>query len=201
MESLRRRIMISPLVGALALCACTNAVAQSPAASAAGTELATLIGHVAKQTGKRFILDPRVRGEVLLIAVDPASIDYANFLTVLQVNGFAAVEDGRFVRIVPDAIVRQLPLPIVQKPETLPDAAYMTKVIAVRNVPAAQLVPILRPLLPQQAHLAAEVCTNHLLIVDTAGNVARIEAIVKSLDQGDSYKPASCRPSEGGARN
>jgi len=59
-------------------------------------------------------------------------------------------------------------------------------------VPAAQLVPILRPLLPQYAHLAALPYENTLLIVDRYANVKRIEAIVKALDVGTPYKPEKC---------
>jgi Bacterial type II/III secretion system short domain len=62
----------------------------------------------------------------------------------------------------------------------------------VKNTPAAFLVPILRPMLPQMAQLAAYPCSNSLLIVDSSANVKRIEAVVKALDVGAPYKPAPC---------
>jgi general secretion pathway protein D len=63
----------------------------------------------------------------------------------------------------------------------------------VKSVPAAQLVPILRPLLPQQAHLVAIACTNVLVIVDTFANVQRIEKLVRALDTaGEPYKSDKC---------
>jgi len=62
----------------------------------------------------------------------------------------------------------------------------------VKNGPAAFLVPILRPMLPQYAHLAAAVCSNSLLVVDSYANVRRIETIVKILDAGTPYKPEKC---------
>jgi general secretion pathway protein D len=152
----------------------------------------TLIDAVAKKTGKHFVVDPRVNTDVTLVETDPASIDYGQFLTILQVNGLAAVDGDGLVRVVPDAVVRYLSLPIASAKEDLPDAAYVTKVIHVRSVPAAQVVPLLRPLLPQQAHFAAFPCTNDLLIVDTVGNVKRIEALVQSLDTGAPFKPGNC---------
>lgn len=155
--------------------------------------ITSLISTVAKKSGKKFVIDPRVRSDVVLIEQRAAAISYEDFLTVLQTHGFAAVETGNLVRIVPDAVVRQLSLPIVRGKEKHFDAEYVTKVVRVRSVPAAMLVPMLRPLLPQQAHLAAAVCSNDLVIVDTAGNVKRIEALVHALDQGsEPYTPEHC---------
>ena len=88
-----------------------------------------------------------------------------------------AMPAGDYVRIVPDAQVRQLPLPLVTGKERHPDAEYVSKVIVPRNISAMQLVPILRPLLPQSAHLVALPCTNSLVIVDSYGNIRRIEAL------------------------
>jgi type II secretory pathway component GspD/PulD (secretin) len=75
---------------------------------------------------------------------------------------------------------------------TYPDAQWVTTVIAIKNVPAATLVPILRPLLPVSAHLAAAVCSNSLLITDTFAKVRLLEKLVSSLDVGSPYVPRSC---------
>jgi type II secretory pathway component GspD/PulD (secretin) len=87
-------------------------------------------------------------------------------------------------------LIRALPIPTISGKETRPDAEFVTKVITVKNVPAGQLVPILRPMLPQAAHLVAFPCNNRLLIVDTFANVRRIENVVESLDVGEPYKPS-----------
>jgi general secretion pathway protein D len=154
-----------------------------------------LLASVAKKSGKTFIVDPRVRADVILVGHDAASVSYNELMSILQVYGFTALESGGFVRIVPDAVVRQLPLPFADKDKRA-DTEYVNAVVTVKNVPAAQLVPILRPLLPQQAHLAAFPCTNNLIMVDTYGNVKRIEAIVRSLDTGTPFRPESCAPAE-----
>jgi general secretion pathway protein D len=101
--------------------------------------------------------------------------------------------------VIPDAIVRQLPVPLVTGKQTRPQAEYVTKVIAVKSVPAAHLVPILRPMLPQQAHLVALPCTNSLIIVDTFGNIRRLEELVQSLDRGEPYEPPKCQAWESAA--
>jgi len=73
-------------------------------------------------------------------------------------------------------------------------AEYVTRLIRVRSIPATQLVPILRSLLPQNAHLAAVSCTNELIIVDTYANVRRIESVVAAMDKGEPMPLEKCAP-------
>ena len=191
----RKHGSIVAAVALLAIVVAPAAGAQSePAATArkGGVPVEELITAVAKRTGKTFIVDPRVQGEAVLIGSDPAKIDYAELLSVLQVHGFAAVERGNVVRVIPDANVRQQPVAIVTGKESHPDAEFVTKTFTLKNVPAAQLVPILRPLIPQMGHLVAFPCTNMLMLVDTFGNVQRIEKLVQALDVGGPYTLPKC---------
>jgi general secretion pathway protein D len=180
------------LLAASSPLASAQSASTSEPSSDSGIPLTQLIAAVSKKTGKKFVVDSRVRGGATLIGQDPASIDYAELLMILEVNGFTAVEGGGYVRVVPDANVRSLATPIVSGKETLPDSEYVTRLIPVKNVPAGLLVPILRPLLPQQAHLAAEICSNTLVMVDRFANVKRIEAMIQSLDKGEAYKSQRC---------
>jgi len=172
----------------------TAPVSEEPAATAAGSEdmgvpVHAVIRAVARRTGKRFVIDSRLHENVQLVGEEVDKVSYGELLTILQVQGFAAVEGGGFVRVIPDSSVRQSALPLVVGGATYPDAQYVAAVIQVRKVPASSLVPILRPLLPQQAHLAASVCTNSLVMVDTFANVRRIQSLIAALDTGDGYKP------------
>ena len=198
-----RRALVHACVALSFLFAVDAGLAQTPTADAVAQgntiPVTTLISIVAERKGKKFIVDPRVRADVTLAGRSASSISYEEFLTVLQVHGFAVVEGADLVRIVPDAVVRQLPLPITQGTEKRLGSEYVTKIIAVRNVPAAMLVPLLRPLLPQQAHFAAAVCSNDLLIVDTVANVRRIEALVHALDKGEPFKADGCVAQESAA--
>lgn len=168
--------------------------AQSATAEPNTTPISTILAAVAKSSGKKFIIDPRVRGDVQLLQNDPASMTYDEFLMLLQVHGFAAVTNGDYVQVVPDASVRSLALP-TDVDDAHPLAEYVTRVVSVKSVPAAMLVPILRPLIPQQGHLVALPCTNDLIIVDTFGNVQRLEKVIRSLDDGEPYKPEKCSAS------
>jgi general secretion pathway protein D len=164
--------------------------AQSDAVESNTTALSTILAAVAKSSGKKFIVDPRVRADVQLLQ-NPASLTYDDFLMLIQVHGFAAVTNGDYVRVVPDANIRHMAIPTVVG-DTHPLAEYVTRVVSVKSVPAAMLVPLLRPLIPQQGHLVALPCTNNLIVVDTFGNVQRLEKIIQSLDRGEPYKPEKC---------
>jgi general secretion pathway protein D len=161
-------------------------------AMAGAVPLERVIAAVAKRTGKKFIVDPRVGGDVTVVGHEPTSIDYATLLTVLQVHGFAAVEQAGYVRVIPDATIRQQSLPVVSGKESYADGEYVNKIIMLKSASAMHLVPILRPLLPQVAHLVALPCKNALLVTDVYASVQRIEKIARALDVGEPYTPPSC---------
>lgn len=148
-------------------------------------EITQVIEAVANATGRNIIVDPRVRAQVTMLSTTPMSPDefYEAFLALLQVHGFVAVPSGKNLKILPDANVRTMP------GNDLPDRVsaisdeIVTQVVGVKNVSAVQLVAILRPLLPQQAHLAAYPASNMLIISDRANNVNRIIRIIRRIDQ------------------
>lgn len=148
-----------------------------------GVEIRSIIQAVSAVTGKNFIIDPRVRQEVTMISTTPMSPDafYEAFLSILQVHGYAAVPSGDVIKIIPDASVRQFPTYLGTSGAAGDD--IVTQVIAVQNVGAAQLVPILRPLIPQYGHLAAHPGSNMLIISDRSSNVARMVSIIRRIDQ------------------
>ena len=196
--------MLCAFVALLAsLCAGAQAPSESRAVTEAspgaeashvpgGVPLTDLILAVSKSTGKKFLLDPRVRGEAILLGRSPSSLSYSDLLTVLRIHGFAAVEGSSGVEVLPDAFARTMATPLITEKETRPESEIVTATIHVKNSPAAQLVPILRPLLPQYAHIAADICSNILIVVDTYSNVKRVEAIVQRLDVGEPFKPQTC---------
>ena len=195
----RVRISILAATALLTMVAAPSASAQveraedkSPPALAGAVPLERVIAAVAKRTGKKFIVDPRLRGDATLIGQEPTSVDYPTLLLILRIHGFAAVEQGGYVQVVPDANIRQYPVPIATGKESYADGEYVNKVIILKNVPAAHLVPTLRPVLPQSAHLVAIPCKNALLIVDTFANVKRIEQLARALDVGDAFVPPAC---------
>lgn len=144
-------------------------------------DITALINTVADVTGRNFIIDPRVRGNVTVVTSEPMDEDalYRVFLSILETHGFATIPTGDIIKIVPDATAKQLGTG--EPPETPGD--MVTAVMHVENVPVAQLVPILRPLVPQEGHLAAYPPANALIISDRAGNMERIQRLVDDVDQ------------------
>ncbi len=148
-------------------------------------DITAVANTVAEVTGKNFVIDPRVKGKVTIISSRPMEREeiYQIFLSVLQVHGFAAIEAGNVVKIVPSANAKQIAVPLAsqKKPGRLDE--LVTRVIELNNVPAAQLVPILRPLVPQQGHLVAYPPSNSLVISDHAANIERLYDIIKRIDR------------------
>ncbi len=152
------------------------------------TDIQALIATVAEVTGKNFVVDPRVKGKVTVISSRPVNQDelYQVFLSILQVHGFAAVPAGNVIKIVPDVTAKQDAIPVATAREPGEGDEMVTRVVHVTNVSAAQLVPILRPLVPQQGHLAAYPSSNMLVISDRADNVDRMVDIIHRIDRSSS---------------
>lgn len=146
-------------------------------------DIRQIVEAVGEVTGRNFILDPRVNAKVTMLSSTPMSPDafYEAFLSILQVNGYIAMTTGDVIKIVPDASARQYSGLLSTDNAAADD--IVTQVVRVQNVGAAQLVPILRPLIPQYGHLAAHPGSNMLIISDRASNVDRMLRIINRIDQ------------------
>lgn len=147
-------------------------------------DIREIIEAVGEVTGRNFIIDPRVSARVTILSSTPMGPEafYEAFLSILQVHGYVAVPSGDLVKIVPDATARQYAGPL-STAAAAGDDDIVTQVIQVQNVGAAQLVPILRPLIPQYGHLVAHPGSNMLIISDRSSNVARLITIIRRIDQ------------------
>ena len=174
------------LLAAVALSMTAAVMAQQPAATLnwKDADIRQVVEAVSAVTGKNFILDPRVTGRVTLLSPTPLGPDalYQAFLSILQVHGYVAIDSGDLIKIIPDATARQFPSQIGTSSAAGPDD-LATQVVQLRNVGATQLVPILRPLIPQYGHLVAHSGSNMLIISDRAANVERMLMIIRRIDQ------------------
>lgn len=150
-----------------------------------GADIRAVISSIAEVTGKNFIIDPRVKGKVTLISNRSMSKGevYKVFLSILEVHGYTAIPSGNATKIVPDADAKHSAMPFVGSRKPGKGDEAVTRVIEIEHVTAAQLVPILRPLVPPQGHLAAYPQSNVLIISDRAANIARLVKIIKRIDQ------------------
>lgn len=148
------------------------------------TDINAVISAVSEMTGRNFIVDPRVKGKVTVIshrALNSSEV-YQVFLSVLKVHGFAAIPGKNVIKIVPEVNAKQDAISTGKGVIPLSDE-FITQVLEIKNVDAAQLVPILRPLVPQRGHLAAYPGSNVLVISDSAANIRRLKRIIRSIDQ------------------
>jgi len=149
-------------------------------------DIREFVTQVSTITGRSFVIDPRVKGNVTVVSTAPMDKDtiYEVFLSVLRVHGYAAVPAGNVTKIVQQVLAKQSGNPrdfnTGERSEEL-----ITSVIPVRNSPSSELVKILRPLIPQYGHVAGIDSPNALIISDHADNISRLASIVKRIDVAD----------------
>ncbi|PWB13148.1 type II secretion system protein GspD [Acinetobacter sp. AM] len=174
----------APLIAAVS----SSAYAQTWKINLRDADLTAFINEVADITGKNFAVDPRVRGNVTVISNKPLNKSevYDLFLGVLNVNGVVAIPSGNTVKIVPDSNVKSSGIPYDAKNRARGDQ-IVTRVIWLENTNANDLIPALRPLMPQFANLSAVPGANALIVSDRASNIYQLETIIRNLDGTDQH--------------
>jgi len=166
--------------------AAQESTARESASSAPGPymELIDIIQSFSKRTGRKFNIDPRTRAIPIYAGIDPNKITYEQLLATFTVHQFASFVQGDVVIVVPDASARQLPTPVhTDLHFKALDDEWVTVLLTPKKACAAQLVPVLRPLMPQAAHLAADLQSNSLVLTDRAANARRVGDLIEKLDQ------------------
>ena len=171
--------MALPLLAALAF----PANAQTWKINLRDADLTAFVNEVADITGKNFAVDPRVKGTVTVISNKALTRDqvYDLFLGVLNVNGVVAVPSGNTIKLVPDTNARSSGTPFDSR-NRIRGELVVTRVIWLENTNPSDIIPAIRPLMPQYAHLAAIPGTNALIVSDRAENIEQIEKLVRTLD-------------------
>ena len=183
---LRLSLLVLPLVFVVPTNIAFAAEEETFTLNLKDADIDALISTVAKKTGKNFVIDPRVKAKVTVISNKEMNANelYSVFLSVLQVHGYSVVPAGDIIKILPDVNAKQGPVPTVSGKRRLGDE-LVTQVIPILNVAASQLVPILRPLVPQQGHLAAYAGSNIIVLTDRASNIRRLTGIINRIDRPD----------------
>jgi general secretion pathway protein D len=150
-------------------------------------DIRAFVDQISQLTGQTFIVDPRVKGQVSVVSSTTLSLDevYQLFLSVMATHGYSVLTQGDVARIVPNAEAKS-------EAGGGPSGGDLleTRVIQVQHTSAAELIPLIRPLIPQYGHLAAVPSANALIISDRSANIARIQDLVRQLDraQNDDYQ-------------
>ena len=152
-------------------------------------EIEAVIKAIGKITGRNFLIDPRVRGNLNIVTNTPVpkSLTFDILLSALRLQGYTAVASAGVIKIVPEADAKLHAVPVGRDGRALAGAGLSTQVFILKNESAAQLVPVLRPLISPNNTVTAYPANNALVVTDYADNLARIARIIASVDvpQGD----------------
>ena len=147
-------------------------------------DIESVVKAVGEVTNKNFIIDPRVKGQINVISAKPVprSKVYDLLLSALRMQGFAAVESGGFVRIVPEGDAKLLGGDLTTKPSAGGDRVQ-TQIFKLHHENATQMITVLKPLISQNSSITAAQGTNSLVITDYASNLDRLAKIIASIDK------------------
>ncbi|MDV2860046.1 type II secretion system secretin GspD [Psychrobacter sp. CAM01] len=177
--------MCRPLCLAIPLWAASTGIASAESwkVNLQDADIKAFINEVATITNQNFVLDPRINGNVTVISNKALSRDeiYQLFLSVMQVNGIAAIDSGTTVKLVPDNVAKQSGVAVDLRGDSVGES-LATRVIYLTNTQAAEVLGVIRPLMPQSAHAAAVPGVNALVLSDRADSLNQLTALIRDLD-------------------
>ena len=151
-------------------------------------DLEKLVQTVSDATCRSFLVGENVKGKISIIGPENGKLMldseqfYAAFLSALDVNGFTAVTQGRFTRIIEKPRARQFPVPVLQDGEAFPSATeVVTRVFRLHHVEAEALRVPVTAFVSQGGDLLA-VAPDLLIVTDLVSNQQRIEKLLEQLD-------------------
>ena len=150
-------------------------------------EIRQIIESVGELTGKNFLIDPRVRGKVTILANEevPDEALYDVMLSILRMHGFRAVEGENLTRILPGNIASRFKPEFVDGDILGDSEKLVTTIISVKHLNAASIIPMIKPLMSAQAQVLVHKETNKLLVTEINANLGRVMRIIGKIDVAD----------------
>ncbi|MET4682213.1 type II secretion system secretin GspD [Brevundimonas faecalis] len=143
-----------------------------------GADIRAFIQDVARTTGRTFIVDPAVTGNVTVTsqrALSRAEL-FEVFLSTLRANGLVVTPTGSGAyRISPAQGA-------AQGPSTVGSERFSTQVFQLRNIDAASAAETIRPLVGPQGQVLANPSGNSVVVADFADNLTRIRSLIQRID-------------------
>ncbi|MDH4285412.1 MAG: type II secretion system secretin GspD, partial [Gallionellaceae bacterium] len=152
-------------------------------------DIEEVIRAVSRITGHNFLVDPRVKGTINITSSTPipSALAYDILLSALRLQGFASVESNGVTKIMPEADAK-LHIESADGARSEGDR-LVTRVYSLKYESAAQLVPVLRPLIAPNNVVIAYPGSNTLVVTDYASNLKRISQIVEAIDHPSTEAP------------
>ena len=139
---------------------------------------------IAQFSKKTIILDPRVKGKITIYS--NANLNRKQvwdvYLRTIQVNGFSAISEDGFLRVVPENEATR------DKTADISGGGFETVVIPLINRSSEEILPMIKPITGRQSHLSSIPSVNSILLVDRASNVERIKDLLIDLDKNNTAK-------------
>lgn len=147
-------------------------------------DLQGVVRALAQFTGRNFVVDPRVKGQLTLVSDTPVNADtaYSMLLGALRMQGFAVIDVDGVSRVVPEADAKLQGGPVVSSAQAARGGELVTRVFPLRYESATALVPILRPMVAPNNTIAAHAGNNTLVITDYADNLDRVASVIARID-------------------
>ena len=198
----------SPFASAVSLLLCLALAGVAHAAPPAQAEkekislnfvnadIESVVKTVSIISGRNFVLDPRVKGTINVVSSSPIApeLAYPILISALRLQGFTVVDGNGtgVVKIIPEADAKTHAIPTTTR-SVSHEYRLITRVFPIRGESAAQLLPILRPLVTANNSISVYPANNTLVITDYADNIKRLEKVIASIEQGGGENPAVFR--------
>ena len=173
------------LVAACVLIAGGARAAEEPVTlNFVNADIEAVAAAIGKMTNRNFVIDPRVKGTINIVSARPvpSTAVYGIFLSALRLQGFTAVESGGVTKILPEADAKLHGGPVGTRGAASGNL-LQTQVYTLKYTSAAQLMPVLRPIISPNNTIAVFAGNNSLVITDYGDNLRRIESIIDAIDR------------------
>ena len=148
-------------------------------------DIQSVIGAFGHLLNRTFVIDQRVVGKITLETAKPIALSqaYDMLLSTLRLHGFAIVDSGSFAKVVPEADAKLQYGPVTVGEQTARGGdQIVTQIFRINYESAANLVPVLRPLITANNTITAYANNNSLVVTDYASNLQRIARIIATID-------------------
>ena len=179
-----RRASLALLAACLLIAAGARAAEEPVTLNFVNAEIEAVAAAIGKMTNRNFVIDPRVRGTINIVSARPvpSTAVYGIFLSALRLQGFTAVESGGVTKILPEADAKLHGGPVGSRGAASGNT-LQTQVYTLKYTSAAQLMPVLRPIISPNNTIAVFAGNNSLVITDYGDNLRRIENIIEAVDR------------------
>ena len=154
-------------------------------------DLSAVVKFISEVTGKNFVYDDRVKGNITIIAPSKLSVDdaFSLFTSVLELKGFTIVPSGKVYKIVPLSQAKQSGTELMKEEKASVSDAYITRLIQLKAISASKAVGFLQPLISKDGYISAFGPGNMLMVVDSSMNIEKILKILDTIDKPGAEEP------------